>query len=735
MAAFRILHTADSHIGADLPVRANGRYRRRGSDFVDSFKKVVARAYEFDVDLVIHAGDLFDRSQPGDGAIAAATEPLWQLARAGIQVIIVPGNHERSALPGALLLSHPNIHILRAPRTVVISRRSLRVAVAGFPCLRRTEAQRFADAVRETGWISAAADVTVLAVHQTFEDARCGPANFRFRAGEDVVPRSDIPAGFDYIAAGHIHRHQVLNVPAEPGPPLVYAGSPDRIAFAEIGEPKGAVLVEFSARRAQARFLEHGVRSMHVLPFDVSGLSGADVTARLHAAVSSLPAEAVVQVRLSGQATRRALAGLKLTQGLRAARPDVLAAVSSGAVEWIPERTAMRLTSRLQRSAFEVLDAPPSAVLAATRDELSSLPDVLGTYALYDAEDRLLYIGKARHARTRVRTHLRAASAGNHFHGWTHAVARVELRVAASELEALLVEAELIRRLGPPFNRQMRLWQRYCYLCATGQPHGQLTIAPEPGGRFAFGPLRSRAGAAAVLDALCRYFALALCPEDEPHGYRALPSVSPGLLCARYFAGACSGPCGGRGDEAEYQARVQARAALLAGEQTEDVQRIRVELERMTESEVLPTSAAQMERAQMLHTLSDLCETARTLRAARELLNVPLLLPGEADRRVVALVTAQGLSIETIVPNAPEIERVRVWSQRRVTRPRKPDNLALPKPVADVLCALVRVRRCQPDACEFLSMLSIGQPVATFSSLRPASVVCASTAAPLRSPT
>ncbi len=87
----RILHIADSHIGADLPRRPRLNLPRRGDDIVASFRRVLARAREFNVDLVIHAGDLFDRSRPHPTAITAAALPLLEVASAGIPVVIVPG--------------------------------------------------------------------------------------------------------------------------------------------------------------------------------------------------------------------------------------------------------------------------------------------------------------------------------------------------------------------------------------------------------------------------------------------------------------------------------------------------------------------------------------------------------------------------------------------------------------------------------------------------------------------
>lgn len=686
-AEIRILHTADSHIGADLPKRAGGTQPRRGTDFVDSFNRLVARVREFDVDCVIHAGDLFDGPQPGDGAIAAATKPLWELACAGTGVLLVPGNHERSVLPHTLLLSHPNIHVFREPRTVMLERRGVRVAVSGFPCIRRGAAGRFAHAVHLTGWDRADADVRILAVHQTFAGARCGPGNFQFREGDDVVPCEAVPAAFHYVAAGHIHRHQCLRTA---GPPLVYAGSPDRIAFAELGEPKGGVLVTCGPREVAWRFLEQDVRPMAIVPLDVTGLTKAALLASAQAAIAVLPAGAVVLLRLSGQASRSALAGLRLTAALREARADAHVTVSSQAIQWISDRVAFRRARSAARSAFAVLDAPPRSTIAVRAADAASLPAACGTYALYDGGGRLLYIGKALHLRNRVRAHLRGDSQGGYFAGWSAQVEQIEVRPAASELEALLVEAELIRRLAPAFNRQMRLWQRYCYLCSNGAPFGQLVVAPEPNGRFAFGPLRSRAGAETALEALCAYLGLARCPIDDSSGPRALPADSAARLCQRHFDGVCAGPCACRIGEADYARRLRSRDALLAGRDSPEAAAIEAELEALGPASAADLSSSQTPRERILRTLRDLRATAELLREARALLNTPLTLPGEGTARVIALITPRGLHLEDMNPGLSESERIRAWILDRARGSRVLERPALPKPIADMLCTAVR---------------------------------------------
>ena len=161
---FRILHVADSHVGVDLPARPRSAWHRRGDDIVASYHRVLARASEGNVDLVIHAGDVFDLPRPNGAALAAALGPLLGLAAAGIPVVVVPGNHERSILPEALLLSHRDLHVVRRPETLTFRLRGTRLAIAAFPCARRQSARRFSELLEATGWKNARADVNILAV-------------------------------------------------------------------------------------------------------------------------------------------------------------------------------------------------------------------------------------------------------------------------------------------------------------------------------------------------------------------------------------------------------------------------------------------------------------------------------------------------------------------------------------------------------------------------------------------
>lgn len=245
--AIRVLLLADTHLGFDLPIRPGGARPRRGESFFASYEHALEPAARGEVDLVVHGGDVFFRSRVKPGLVLRAFAPLKRVADAGVPVVVVPGNHERSAIPFPLLAAHPGIHIADRPRTILLEVRGARVAVAAFPCERNGIRDRFAALLEGTGWKSAAADVRLLALHQTVEGATVGPAGYVFRDGADVIPGRAIPRGFAAVLAGHIHRHQVLTVDRRGRPlaaPVLYPGSTERTSGAEWAEAKGCVRVD-----------------------------------------------------------------------------------------------------------------------------------------------------------------------------------------------------------------------------------------------------------------------------------------------------------------------------------------------------------------------------------------------------------------------------------------------------------------------------------------------------------
>lgn len=262
----RFLHLADSHLGARHPGGGGG------DPFFANLELALAPARAGEVDLVLHGGDLFQRSRPPPRRLAEAASALTAAAEGGAHVVIVAGNHERSLHPARLLLAHPRIRLVDRPLRVRLEIGGLSVSIHGFPFVRRDPRGAFPALVRECGLAEPRdADVRVLLCHQTFDGARVGPWGYTFRSGTDVIPRRLVPADLDYGALGHIHRAQALRHPVNPRLRLVYPGATERTSRAERCERKGVIRGTFGpGGEARGRFVELPTR-----PVPEEGFRGA----------------------------------------------------------------------------------------------------------------------------------------------------------------------------------------------------------------------------------------------------------------------------------------------------------------------------------------------------------------------------------------------------------------------------------------------------------------------------
>ena len=326
----RILFLADTHLGFDLPGRPRVARRRRGEDFFAAFELALAPAIRGETDLVIHGGDLFYRSRIPAWLAARVFSRLAAVADGGVDVFWVPGNHERSGVPRRLLLDHPRVHVFDRPRTFVVERDGLRLALAGIPHAPRIRAEH-ATLLAATGHSTVPADVRLLCLHQAVEGATVGPADFVFRDGPDVLACAQLPAGFAAVLSGHVHRAQVLlrdltgrRLPV----PVLYPGSTERTSFAERAETKGTLMLEVDRSQvATGGAVGWEFRALPVPPMvDVEldgGVSAGPLTARLRESLARLDPCSVVRIRLRGGISPEALPALR-AEALRAAAPPTM---------------------------------------------------------------------------------------------------------------------------------------------------------------------------------------------------------------------------------------------------------------------------------------------------------------------------------------------------------------------------------------------------------------------------
>jgi len=188
----RILLLADSHVGFDLTLAPRVARRRRGHDFLANHSAALEPAVRGEVDLVVHAGDVFDRPSIAPSIAYQALEPLRRVAESGVPVFVVPGNHDGSRLPHARFASHHNLHVFdtRAPSSLTCAGRGSRWW--GFPMSDETCGRAFAELLEHAAFRRQRTALRVLCMHHCVEGATVGPGNFTFTTADDVI-RAYVP--------------------------------------------------------------------------------------------------------------------------------------------------------------------------------------------------------------------------------------------------------------------------------------------------------------------------------------------------------------------------------------------------------------------------------------------------------------------------------------------------------------------------------------------------------------
>jgi exonuclease SbcD len=290
-ARIRLLHFADLHVGMenygklDPATGTSSRVR----DFLDRLDEVVEYALTNEADLVVFAGDAFKTRDPEPTQQREFARRIKRLADR-VPTLLLVGNHD---LPGSTqkatsvdifrALEVPNIIVGHKPESRVVKTAHGKVFLAWVPYPTRNrllsdeehrgksveeldQALRAAviETLDELAQAAGAADMPrVLAGHFSVGEARYGSER-SVMLGRDVsVARSTLAAPvWDYIALGHIHRHQVLagDVPGEPI--LAYSGSLERIDFGEQKEAKGFCWVELARGATHMTFVP-----VHARPF------------------------------------------------------------------------------------------------------------------------------------------------------------------------------------------------------------------------------------------------------------------------------------------------------------------------------------------------------------------------------------------------------------------------------------------------------------------------------------
>jgi exonuclease SbcD len=282
----KIMHFADTHFGVELYGRLDPEtgLNSRLIDFKQSLLRAVDMALEAGIHLAVFAGDAYKTRDPRQTDQREFADCIRRLTDRGVPVVMLVGNHDMPSIRGRAnaveiyrTLGVTHVHVLNKPDILMISTAAGMVRIAAMPYLikgysvAREEFQgktmeetrlllegKYADYIADLAEKVREADdeiPTILMGHFWTSGATLSSwQKGYFNMNEPQVPLAALtdPA-FDYVALGHIHRHQDLNRQGQPH--VVYCGSPDRIDFGEKDEPKGFVLVELRKGGADYEFI------------------------------------------------------------------------------------------------------------------------------------------------------------------------------------------------------------------------------------------------------------------------------------------------------------------------------------------------------------------------------------------------------------------------------------------------------------------------------------------------
>jgi excinuclease ABC subunit C len=215
-----------------------------------------------------------------------------------------------------------------------------------------------------------------------------------------------------------------------------------------------------------------------------------------------------------------------------------------------------------ERAAYTVASAKPDLEggVQAIRETVKVLKPVPGVYRMLDARGEVLYVGKARSLKARVSNYTQIAQLSGRLQRMVSQTRSMEIITTNSEAEALLLEAQLIKRFRPPFNVLLRDDKSFPFILLRAD-HAYPRIQKHRGARRAkgnyYGPFASAGSVNTTLNALQKLFLLRSC-TDSFFNNRDRP-------CLLYQIKRCSAPCVGRIDEGGYDALVRQAKDFLSG--------------------------------------------------------------------------------------------------------------------------------------------------------------------------
>ncbi len=207
-------------------------------------------------------------------------------------------------------------------------------------------------------------------------------------------------------------------------------------------------------------------------------------------------------------------------------------------------------------------------------EKIRMLPDSPGCYLMKDAEGTIIYVGKAVNLKNRVRSYFRDTAHTPKVAAMISHIDDFEILLCETNLEALILECNLIKRHKPYYNILLKDDKHYPYLKVNLKepfPRLEVTRRQEKDGARYFGPYIGASAVKQVIEAVRGVFPLRTCRQ-------ALPPKSPKRPCVNYDIHKCMAPCAGKCTETEYQEMMTGVVHFLEGDYKPVVDQLKAEM-------------------------------------------------------------------------------------------------------------------------------------------------------------
>ena len=256
------------------------------------------------------------------------------------------------------------------------------------------------------------------------------------------------------------------------------------------------------------------------------------------------------------------------------------------------------------------------------QEELKKLPASPGVYIMHDEKDAIIYVGKAVNLHNRVRSYFRKiVGRGPQIDRMVSQIARFEYIVTDSELEALILENNLIKEHRPKYNTMLKDDKTYPYIKVTVQedyPRILFSRLMKKDKARYFGPFTSAQAVKETIELLNRMYGLRDCRRVLP---RDIGKERP---CLNYDMKRCLGPCAGRVDRETYRARVDLALSFLSGSYAPVIRDLTERMERAAEDLRFEEAAAIRDQLKSVKAVAQKQKMSEGLGEDRDILGIAL---------------------------------------------------------------------------------------------------------------